>query len=259
MIPTAMDSIAKKSRGRQKIEMKKMSNESNLQVTFSKRRSGLFKKASELCTLCGAHVALVVFSPGEKVFSFGHPNVDAVIDRFLGRAPVQDSGTMQFIDAHRISNVRDLNKQLTQVNELLETERKRGEELSRLRKEAQELMWWTRPTEELSVEQMEQYKAALEELKKHVAQLAERAMLQSAVNQGHQFFPGASSSANFVPQSQPQLQPQPPQVYTAQTIPTILQNYMFPDVTIMQQQHHGFDNMGMGGYGPGPAPAGGFF
>ncbi|KAL9317339.1 hypothetical protein ACSQ67_013856 [Phaseolus vulgaris] len=228
-----MDSGAKKSRGRQKIEMKKMSNESNLQVTFSKRRSGLFKKASELCTLCGAHVALV------------------------------DSGTMQFIDAHRISNVRDLNKQLTQVNELLETERKRGEELSRLRKEAQELMWWTRPTEELSVEQMEQYKAALEELKKHVAQLAERAMLQSAVNQGHQFFPGTSSSANFVPQSQHQHQhqpqPQPPQVFTAQTIPSILQNYMFPDVTIMQQQHHGFDNMGMGGYGPGPAPAAGFF
>ncbi|QCE08420.1 agamous-like MADS-box protein AGL62 [Vigna unguiculata] len=270
-----MDSGAKKSRGRQKIEMKKMSNESNLQVTFSKRRSGLFKKASELCTLCGAHVALVVFSPGEKVFSFGHPNVDAVIDRFLGRAPVQDSGTMQFIDAHRISNVRDLNKQLTQVNELLETERKRGEELSRMRREAQDLMWWTRPTEELSVEQMEQYKTALEELKKHVAQLAERAMLQNAVNQGHQFFPGASSSANFMPQPQHQhqhqhqlqpqlqLQPQPPQVFTAQTVPTMLQSYMFPDVTIMQQQHHGFDNMAMGGYGPGPgpgpAPAGGFF
>jgi len=34
---------------------------------------------------------------------------------------------------------------------------------------------------------------------------------------------------------------------------------MFPDVAIMQQQHHGFDNIGMGGYGPGPAAAGGFF
>lgn len=36
----------KKSRGRQKIEMKKMSNESNLQVTFSMRRGGLFKRLS---------------------------------------------------------------------------------------------------------------------------------------------------------------------------------------------------------------------
>ncbi|RHN80355.1 putative transcription factor MADS-type1 family [Medicago truncatula] len=60
-----------------------MSNESNLQVTFSKHCNGLFKKASELCTLCGAYIALIVFSPSEKVFSFGHPNVDTVIDRYL--------------------------------------------------------------------------------------------------------------------------------------------------------------------------------
>jgi len=67
--------------------MKKMSNESNLQVTFSKRRSGLFKKASELCTLCGAYVALIIFSPGEKVLSFGHPNVETVINRYLSQVP----------------------------------------------------------------------------------------------------------------------------------------------------------------------------
>ncbi|KEH34709.1 MADS-box transcription factor family protein [Medicago truncatula] len=56
-----------------------MSNESNLQVTFSKRHSGLFKKASELCTLCGAYVTLIIFSPSEKVFSFGQPSVETVI------------------------------------------------------------------------------------------------------------------------------------------------------------------------------------
>ena len=80
-------SSGKKTRGRQKIEMKKMSNESNLQVTFSKRRSGLFKKASTFCTLCGAYVALIIFSPSEKVFSFGHPNSGTIIDRFLSQIP----------------------------------------------------------------------------------------------------------------------------------------------------------------------------
>ncbi|KAL5070421.1 hypothetical protein RYX36_021308 [Vicia faba] len=48
--------------------MKKMSNESNLQVTFSRRRSRLFKKFSELCTLCDAEIALLVFSPSEKLY-----------------------------------------------------------------------------------------------------------------------------------------------------------------------------------------------
>ena len=76
-------SCGRKSQGRQKIEIKKMRNESNLQVTFSRRRSGLFKKAIELSTLCDAQISLVVFSPSEKVISFGHHNIDTVIDRYL--------------------------------------------------------------------------------------------------------------------------------------------------------------------------------
>lgn len=109
------DMSSKKSKGRQKVEMVKMPNESNLQVTFSKRRAGLFKKASELCTLCGADIAIIVFSPGKKVFSFGHPCVETIVDRYLTRNPPQISGTMQLIEAHRNAGVRELNMQLTQV------------------------------------------------------------------------------------------------------------------------------------------------
>ena len=107
--------MERKSLGRQKVEMVKMKVDSNLQVTFSKRRSGLFKKASELCTLCGAEIAIVVFSPGKKVFSFGHPELGNVIDRYLGRNPPESSGTLQLIEAHRNANVRELNMQLTEV------------------------------------------------------------------------------------------------------------------------------------------------
>lgn len=84
--------MARKNKGRQRIEMTRMSKESNLLVTFSKRRSGLFKKASELCTLCGAEIAIVVFSPGKKAFSFGHPSVGAIVDRFLSRTPPPPRG-----------------------------------------------------------------------------------------------------------------------------------------------------------------------
>ncbi|KAF4379402.1 hypothetical protein G4B88_022492 [Cannabis sativa] len=42
------------TQGRQKIEIKKLEKKSNKQVTFSKRRSGLFKKAAELSVLCGS-------------------------------------------------------------------------------------------------------------------------------------------------------------------------------------------------------------
>jgi len=130
-------SSGKKRRGRQKIEMKKMSNESNLQVTFSKRRSGLFKKSSELCTLCGADAALVVFSPSGKAFSFGYPNLDTVIDRYLSLVPPQNNDTMQLIEAHRNANVRELNAQLTQIKNTLDAEKKIGDELSHLLKETE--------------------------------------------------------------------------------------------------------------------------
>ncbi|KAK0592761.1 hypothetical protein LWI29_024935 [Acer saccharum] len=44
----------KKTRGRQKLEMKRVEHEAKREVTFSKRKKGLFTKASELCVLCGA-------------------------------------------------------------------------------------------------------------------------------------------------------------------------------------------------------------
>nr|GLL19766.1 agamous-like MADS-box protein AGL62 [Ipomoea trifida] len=101
---------ARTSRGRQRIEMVKIERKSNLEVTFSKRRAGLFKKASVLSTLCRADIAIIVFSPaGNKVFSFGHPTVEAVVERFLGEnnpSPVNETGgealaTEQFIEAQR--------------------------------------------------------------------------------------------------------------------------------------------------------------
>ncbi|CAN6169659.1 unnamed protein product [Urochloa humidicola] len=73
----------KRTRGRQKIEIKPIDSLAARYVCFSKRRAGLFKKAAELVALCGAHVAVVAFSQAGKPYSFGHPSVNAVVGRFL--------------------------------------------------------------------------------------------------------------------------------------------------------------------------------
>ncbi|PKA50401.1 Agamous-like MADS-box protein AGL61 [Apostasia shenzhenica] len=82
-----MDNNKKKktSRGRQKIEIKKIKNEAARQVAFTKRRQGVIKKASELSTLCGIDIAIVAFSPAGKPFSFGQPSVETIINRFLSQ------------------------------------------------------------------------------------------------------------------------------------------------------------------------------
>ncbi|KAK2968909.1 hypothetical protein RJ640_018601 [Escallonia rubra] len=138
-----------------------MANSSNLQVTFSKRRNGVFKKASELCTLCDAQAAIIVFSPGGKAYSFGHPHVDYVIDKFLTRNPPPNDGTLQFIEARRASTIRDLNSRLSHLQSMYEAERRQGEALQRIWKEKQRLNWWDAPIEELNMEQLEQLMAAL--------------------------------------------------------------------------------------------------
>lgn len=55
---------------REKIQIKKIDNSTARQVTFSKRRRGLFKKAEELSVLCDADVALIIFSSTGKLFEY---------------------------------------------------------------------------------------------------------------------------------------------------------------------------------------------
>lgn len=56
--------------GRGRVELKRIENKINRQVTFAKRRNGLLKKAYELSVLCEAEVALIIFSNRGKLYEF---------------------------------------------------------------------------------------------------------------------------------------------------------------------------------------------
>ncbi|KAH6785436.1 hypothetical protein C2S51_037891, partial [Perilla frutescens var. frutescens] len=68
--------------GRGKIEIKRIENTTNRQVTFCKRRNGLLKKAYELSVLCDAEVSLVVFSSRGRLYEYSNNSVRATIDRY---------------------------------------------------------------------------------------------------------------------------------------------------------------------------------
>ncbi|KAG8386744.1 hypothetical protein BUALT_Bualt03G0180900 [Buddleja alternifolia] len=61
--------------GRGKIEIKRIENTTNRQVTFCKRRNGLLKKAYELSVLCDAEVALIVFSTRGRLYEYANNRV----------------------------------------------------------------------------------------------------------------------------------------------------------------------------------------
>lgn len=66
--------------GRGRVQLKRIENKISRQVTFSKRRSGLLKKAHEISVLCDAEVALIVFSTKGKLSEY---STDASMEKIL--------------------------------------------------------------------------------------------------------------------------------------------------------------------------------
>ncbi|XP_070047889.1 MADS-box protein SOC1-like isoform X1 [Nicotiana tomentosiformis] len=67
---------------RGKTQIKRIENATSRQVTFSKRRSGLLKKAFELSVLCDAEVSLMVFSQKGKLYEFSSSSTNKTIERY---------------------------------------------------------------------------------------------------------------------------------------------------------------------------------
>ncbi|KAL0922113.1 hypothetical protein M5K25_006075 [Dendrobium thyrsiflorum] len=172
----------KQSKGRQKIEIKPIKKEEARQVCFSKRRNGLFKKASELSTLCGAEICVVVFSPAGKAFSFGHPSVDVVAHRFLADAP-SPSLCEPFVVAAAIK----LNEDYAQLNASLEKEKMRraalDEALTAPPLGANKPFWRNGEVESMGLEELEELRGQLIQLRSAVA---ERANQLLSIQQAYQ-------------------------------------------------------------------------
>lgn len=69
--------------GRGPVQLRRIENKINRQVTFSKRRNGLLKKAHEISVLCDAEVALIVFSAKGKLYEYSsHSSMEGILERY---------------------------------------------------------------------------------------------------------------------------------------------------------------------------------
>ncbi|XP_051115715.1 agamous-like MADS-box protein AGL61 [Andrographis paniculata] len=158
--------------GRRKIPLQKIEKESNRQVTFSKRREGLFKKASELCTLTGAEAGVVVFSPGDKPHSFGHPGINSVSDKFL--TPENIGVGNQQIEGQYMEGMQQNGLDgLAQAEAGITAEKAKKEELERLRRESMMPLGGA-GLEGLGYNQLQVLKEAVTDFGKNVSDLVGR-------------------------------------------------------------------------------------
>ncbi|XP_071688134.1 agamous-like MADS-box protein AGL11 [Rutidosis leptorrhynchoides] len=101
--------------GRGKVELKRIENPTNRQVTFSKRRDGLLKKSIELSILCDAQVALIVFSPSGKPYYYSSHDMDSTIRRYRNEKGLQNT------TSHGVTTVEVLKNEMDEMKKTIDT------------------------------------------------------------------------------------------------------------------------------------------
>ncbi|KAJ0248798.1 hypothetical protein HA466_0158450 [Hirschfeldia incana] len=94
---------------RGKIEIKRIENLTSKQITFSKRRKGLLKKAHELSVLCDAQVAAIVFSQKGKLYEFASSDMKKMMEQ----CEIYRSGYFHAERLQEEKDVQDLKNEVT--------------------------------------------------------------------------------------------------------------------------------------------------
>ncbi|CAN6333018.1 unnamed protein product [Urochloa humidicola] len=115
--------------GRGKIEIKRIENSTNRQVTFSKRRAGLVKKAREIGVLCDAEVGVVIFSSGGKLYDYCSPRTS--LSRILEKYQT-NSGKILWDEKHKSLSAEIDRVKKENDNMQIELRHLKGEDLNSL-------------------------------------------------------------------------------------------------------------------------------
>ncbi|KAI4569204.1 hypothetical protein R6Z07F_006356 [Ovis aries] len=79
--------------GRKKIQISRILDQRNRQVTFTKRKFGLMKKAYELSVLCDCEIALIIFNSSNRLFQYASTDMDRVLLKYTEYSEPHESRT----------------------------------------------------------------------------------------------------------------------------------------------------------------------
>lgn len=86
--------------GRKKIQITRITDERNRQVTFTKRKFGLMKKAYELSVLCDCEISVIIFNSHNKLFQYASTDMDKVLLKYTGKGFISlllEGGQLMFL------------------------------------------------------------------------------------------------------------------------------------------------------------------
>ncbi|XP_057776988.1 MADS-box protein FLOWERING LOCUS C-like [Salvia miltiorrhiza] len=78
--------------GRRKLEIKRIEDNNARQMSFTKRRNGLLKKAKELAVLCDVDVAAIVVSSRGKLYQYSsNNNLTEILQRHQNQVEIESA------------------------------------------------------------------------------------------------------------------------------------------------------------------------
>ncbi|XP_034711120.1 agamous-like MADS-box protein AGL65 isoform X1 [Vitis riparia] len=158
--------------GRVKLKIKRLESTSNRQVTYSKRRNGILKKARELSILCDIEIILLMFSPTGRptLFHGARSNIEEVIAKFAQLTPQERAKRkLESLEALKKTfkkldhdvNLQDFLGASTQtIEELTNQARLLQAQLTEVHKR---LSYWSNPDKVDSTEHLRQMEDSLRE------------------------------------------------------------------------------------------------
>ncbi|KAK9278393.1 hypothetical protein L1049_027958 [Liquidambar formosana] len=166
------NSLLQSLMGRVKLKIKRLESTSNRQVTYSKRRSGILKKAKELSILCDIDIVLLMFSPTGRptLFHGARSNIDEVIAKFAQLTPQERAKRkLESLEALKKTfkkldhdvNIQDFLGASTQtIEELTDQARLMQAQLTEVHKR---LSYWSNPDKINNIEHLRQMEDSLRE------------------------------------------------------------------------------------------------
>lgn len=184
---------------RRRVEIKKIEDTSKRQVTFTKRRQGLFKKAGELCKKCDAEIAVIAVSAAGNFYAFGNPTFESVIERYKGikaresddskeinnerpaeeeveEAGEEDIGLELSLGPHTGVKKQGTHKKESEKGLVLKNDEEKDKKMNG--QSISDIALWDLPVDELKWDELQQLIARMEDMKKKVVDRANEIQLQ---------------------------------------------------------------------------------
>ena len=166
----------KKTKGKQKINIKKIEKDEDRSVTLSKRLNAIYTMIIELSILCGVEVAFIGYSCSGKPYTFGSPSFQAVAERFLNGDASSSSSSSLVMNAHKQAKIQELCKKYNRLVEELKVDEvkvKKAAALAETRAVNKDAWWKADPNDvkdhEKAKKMMEKYQELKEKLREEVA------------------------------------------------------------------------------------------